>query len=350
MTRAGDKAGRPDRDGNGARILLCLVALGLLAGFGTPASAQQGWVPTVATAPGGSFHTPADANGRLTTNIDPRYFPSRNTPPPSNPLPQGAWSPIVTGGIPEQSIPTEPKSIGAPAAAAAPTTGRLSPLEPLTPIRPVAPRAVVAASEAPGSGATQASPPAKAQPSASQAAAGDGDTLFKKPGPLDMPPPNATAAQQYCFNTADSAADARFAWQARKIKEMEAELDKRAQQLEAKTEEYKQWLQRRDEFSRKAHEKLVGFYSRMRPDAAALQLATLDEEMAAAVVTKLETKVASQIMGEMDPERAAKIATIISGAAKIPPERRRASGQSEGASGAQSGPPDGATQPEQPRS
>jgi flagellar motility protein MotE (MotC chaperone) len=173
-----------------------------------------------------------------------------------------------------------------------------------------------------------------------------GSVFGKPPGPLEALPPNATAAQQYCFNTADSAADARIAWQAKKIKEMEAELDKRAQQLEAKTEEYKRWLERRDEFSRKAHEKLVGFYSRMRPDAAALQLATLDEEMAAAVVTKLETKVASQIMGEMDPERAAKIATIISGASRIPPEKRRAVQAPEAK------PPDPASgaAPERPRS
>jgi flagellar motility protein MotE (MotC chaperone) len=170
--------------------------------------------------------------------------------------------------------------------------------------------------------------------------------LGKPPGPLEALPPNATQAQQYCFNTADQAADARIAWQAKKIKEMESELDKRAQQLEAKTEEYKRWLERRDEFSRKAHEKLVGFYSRMRPDAAALQLATLDEEMAAAVVTKLETKVASAIMGEMDPERAAKIATIISGAARIPPEKRRPVQTTDGK------PPDAASgaAPERPRS
>jgi flagellar motility protein MotE (MotC chaperone) len=77
----------------------------------------------------------------------------------------------------------------------------------------------------------------------------------------------------------------------------------------------------------------VGFYTRMRPDAAALQLATLDEEMAAAVVMKLETKVASQIMGEMDPERAAKIASIISGAGRLPADKRGPARQSD------SGPP-----------
>ncbi len=157
--------------------------------------------------------------------------------------------------------------------------------------------------------------------------------------PLEALPPDATAAQQYCFNTADSAADARFAWQAKKIKEMEAELEKRAVQLEAKTEEYKKWLARRDEFSKKAQEKLVAFYAKMRPDAAALHMTAMDDELAAALLTKLEPKVASLVMAEITPEKAAKIAAVISGAARIPPNRRprpappapaRGSGQTQG--------------------
>jgi flagellar motility protein MotE (MotC chaperone) len=194
----------------------------------------------------------------------------------------------------------------------------------------------VQAQAATGGKAGTAAADAPARVDATEAALG-------RKGPLDALPPNASAAQQYCFNTTDSAADARFAWQAKKIKDMEAELEKRAQQLEAKTAEYKTWLERRDEFARKAHEKLVGFYSGMRPDAAAGQLAELDEEMAAAVVIKLQTKVASQIMGEMDPERAAKIATIISGAAKVPPNRRRQEAPANA-------PAAGASTPEGPRS
>jgi flagellar motility protein MotE (MotC chaperone) len=142
------------------------------------------------------------------------------------------------------------------------------------------------------------------------------------PKPLEALPPDATPAQQYCFNTTDSAADARFAWQAKKITEMEGELEKRSAALEAKTEEFKTWLARRDDFSKRAQEKLVGFYTRMRPDAAALQLAEMDEETAAAVLTKLEVKAASAVMSEMEPTRAAKIASIISGAARVPPARK----------------------------
>ena len=45
------------------------------------------------------------------------------------------------------------------------------------------------------------------------------------------------------------------------------------------------WVTRRDEFLKQgATTSLVPIYSRMRPDAAALQLAVMDEETAAAVL------------------------------------------------------------------
>lgn len=321
MRRAGDKL-REGSGGTPARGLALAAALVGLAWL-APLRAQESWMPTVATSPGGTLNAPTSGHVGLTPPmIDPRFFPSpaeaaqaqaqaeaaRKGPPRG-----AAWSPIVTGAIPAG------RETVVPGAYVPPVEKR----ETLSPIRPLQPALAQAAGAKAAAG--EAAPKAEAVPEAAAATEGDAaDPMFKAPGPLDALPPDATAAQQYCFNTADSAADARFAWQARKIKEMEAALDKRSQQLEAKTQQYKTWLARRDEFSRKAHDKLVGFYSRMRPDAAALQLASLDEEMAAAVVTKLETKVASQIMGEMDPEQAAKIAAIISGAARVPPERRRA--------------------------
>jgi flagellar motility protein MotE (MotC chaperone) len=318
-------AGRISGLGHLAALGLLLGALAVVSGALRPAAAQQDWTPTVATTPGGSFNAQIPgALNREPTRIDPRYFPPRNAAPPvRNPLPQGAWSPIVTGALP-QSEGRAPQPTVAPRAG---TDAMVPPLDGLSPVRPnnqaaTAGGAKLAAEKA-GAGALEAASPARTDGEAVD------EQIFRKPGPLDALPPNASGAQQYCFNTADTAADARFAWQAKKIQEMEAALDKKAQQLEVKTQEYKRWLERRDDFSRKAHEKLVGFYSRMRADAAAVQLATLDEEMAAAVVMKLETKVASQIMGEMDPERAAKIATIISGAGKIPRDKRRAAGPAD---------------------
>lgn len=320
MTMQGHGKGFPGST-NTLLALVLAVAAGA-SGLVSPAAAQQDWTPTVATVPGGVLNDPMPgAMNRAPTQIDPRYFPSpRNSSPPArHPAPQGVWSPIVTGALPQPGAPPAPPQGTAPRGATGVVVPPLN--NSLSPVRPTAPQAVAAADSKAG----EAAPPSFSD-------AETGELPFKTPGPLDALPPNASAAQQYCFNTADSASEARFAWQAKKIRDMEAELDKKAQQLEAKTEEYKHWLERRDEFSRKAHEKLVGFYTGMRADAAAVQLATLDEEMAAAVVMKLQTKVASQIMGEMDPERAAKIASIISGAGKVPRDRRGAVRQADPAS------------------
>jgi flagellar motility protein MotE (MotC chaperone) len=323
------------------------------------ARAQDAWSPMVVTAPGGTLNPQStETQARVAPNGPIRVHGPNGA---ARQLPQGAWSPIVTGGIPQVQAPSPGAQV--PPLAGGQQLGEPRPapiqMQPLSPVRPVA-TPKVAASEAkavPAPSQTPATPAPAAPAAAAGTSPGADSTFFKKPSPLDALPPDANAAQQYCFNTVDSASDARFAWQAQKIKDMEAELEKRVQKLQAKTEEYKAWLERRDAFSRKAHEKLVGFYSRMRPDAAAVQLATLDENVAAAVVTKLETKVASQIMGEMDPERAAKIAMIISGAAKIPAAGKRPPAPAAAAAvepGGQAASPPGVSQappqPEQPRS
>lgn len=323
-------------------LAIALVAV-VLCGVASPASAQD-WTPTVATAPGGTLNDPLPgAMNREPTKIDPRYFPaphSATSPSPGhNPVPQGVWSPIVTGALPKSNDGSTPRG----SASRVPQGVPVAPLD-FSPVRPTQRQAVAEPEKAVA---------AAAAGGASPSLEGTEEPLFKKPGPLDALPPDASAAQQYCFNTADSAADARFAWQAKKIQDMELALDKKAQQLEAKTEEYKRWLARRDDFARKAHEKLVGFYTRMRPDAAAVQLATIDEEMAAAVVMKLQTKVASAIMGEMEPERAAKIAEIISGAGRIPANKPRPAaeaGSEPPAETSSAPPPDAAPAPEGPRS
>jgi flagellar motility protein MotE (MotC chaperone) len=350
----------------GAQGFAVVVALVVCVSTMHAAHAQDAWSPMVVTAPGGTLNPQVPETARflkLELKTPGAIGAARASP---HQVPQGAWSPIVTGGIPqgyEAELGAQVPPLSAEQQAGVPTPAPVQ-MVPLSPVRPLVKPKVAAAGEtktppaAPAAVPQSPASPGAAAPAtaAPSSAAADADgTFFKKPSPLDALPPDANAAQQYCFNTVDSASDARFAWQAQKIKDMEAELEKRVQRLQAKTAEYKEWMERRDAFSRKAHEKLVGFYSRMRPDAAAVQLATLDENVAAAVVTKLETKVASQIMGEMDPERAAKIAMIISGAAKIPASGKRpaepaAAAEPGGSSGTPTGAAQAPPQPEQPRS
>lgn len=139
------------------------------------------------------------------------------------------------------------------------------------------------------------------------------------------PAGDARPAQQYCINIANAAADARFSWQKKTLGDMERELDDRIAKLEAKVAEYQQWLSRRDEYSKKAQEQLVGIFARMRPDAAAAQLSAADEETSAAVLSKLDTRISSTILAEMEPNHAARLTAIMVGAGKV------TSGKSAGA-------------------
>jgi len=130
---------------------------------------------------------------------------------------------------------------------------------------------------------------------------------------------------QYCTNIADAAADARFALQKQALADMEKEIEGRLKVLEAKRAEYEEWLRRRNEVLEKADETIVLIYSRMRPDAAALQLTNMDEEIAAAVIAKLNPRAASAVLNEMEPARAAQLANIITDA----PKRVASSGRKE---------------------
>lgn len=141
------------------------------------------------------------------------------------------------------------------------------------------------------------------------------------PVKADAPAPQVETplAKGYCTTIGTIAADAKFAWQQKAIGELASELDDRIARLQAKTEEYKEWLARRDEFAQRATQNLVTIYSRMRPEAAGQQLTAMDEETASALLMKLDPRVASAILNDMNPQQAAKLTTIISGAGKVNP-------------------------------
>ena len=132
-----------------------------------------------------------------------------------------------------------------------------------------------------------------------------------------------SASQQYCVNIADQAADARFAWQAKTINELEKEIDKRLAELETKRAEYQEWTKKREEILAKASEHVVSIYAKMRADAVALQLAVLDDEIASAVLVKLNARTASAILNEMEPGRAAQLTKAMVDAARGAPAGKK---------------------------
>jgi len=121
---------------------------------------------------------------------------------------------------------------------------------------------------------------------------------------------------QYCENLSTAAADARFELQKQSLASMEKEIEARIKVLEAKKAEYEEWLKRRDEVLARADETIVAIYSKMKPDASAVQLANMDEQMAAAIISKLNPRAASAVLNEMEPARAAQLAHVITDAHK----------------------------------
>jgi flagellar motility protein MotE (MotC chaperone) len=121
--------------------------------------------------------------------------------------------------------------------------------------------------------------------------------------------------EAYCANIADAARDQRYLRQKNELETLKAKVDERVALLEKRRDEYQQWLGKRDDFMRVAEAKLVDIYKNMRPDAAASQLSLINPGVAAAIVMKLNARLSSQILNEMDPEKAAGLAGIIANAA-----------------------------------
>lgn len=131
--------------------------------------------------------------------------------------------------------------------------------------------------------------------------------------PVGLPDPSGGAlAQAWCASIVDPAQEARAAWQAKKIAELEQRLEAQIARLEARRKEYLEWFEKQEEQRRKAEDSVVSIVSRMKPDAAAAQLAVMDESSAASVLSRMNPRTASVILNEMTAAKAARIADVIS--------------------------------------
>ena len=119
---------------------------------------------------------------------------------------------------------------------------------------------------------------------------------------------------KFCTNIAQTAIEARVAWQMTRLKELQGEVTLNVANLKAKEEEARDWVIKRQDMQKKAEEDVVQVYAKMQPEAAASQLVILDDESATAILTKLNPRVASLILGEMDASKAAKLTDLMLGA------------------------------------
>ena len=124
------------------------------------------------------------------------------------------------------------------------------------------------------------------------------------------------AIQTYCSNMRDLAKDARHRRQFKELTVLAKQIDEKVVELRKRTAEFKKWYELRQKFSDQATDALVKIYSKMRPESAAAQLSAMNKLMAAALIIKLDTRIASAVLNEIEPKKAAALSGIISDAAQ----------------------------------
>ena len=128
------------------------------------------------------------------------------------------------------------------------------------------------------------------------------------------PAPADSEIARYCQALAPSAGEARAAYQLRRLADLEARVREEVENLEIKENAAREWVTKREAMMKAATDDVVAIYAKMEPDAAAPQLAAMDESVAAAVLAKLNPRAASAILGEMQADKAAKLSSLLSGA------------------------------------
>jgi flagellar motility protein MotE (MotC chaperone) len=119
-------------------------------------------------------------------------------------------------------------------------------------------------------------------------------------------------ASRFCVNAAPSIAEARIAWETKQLSDLDAQVKQRLADLEKAEASVKEWVAKKDAALKSASDDLVAIYAKMQPEAAAIQIAAMDDQLAAAILGKLKAGVAGAILNEMEAERASKLATFLS--------------------------------------
>lgn len=123
------------------------------------------------------------------------------------------------------------------------------------------------------------------------------------------------AVERFCEKAAPSVEELRIAAQRKELESLDQKVKERIDVLEALGKSVQDWISRRERLLQQANKDVIAIYSRVDPEAAALQLAEIDEEEAAAIIVKLPPQTSGAILGEMNANKAGKIVTIVRGVA-----------------------------------
>jgi flagellar motility protein MotE (MotC chaperone) len=135
----------------------------------------------------------------------------------------------------------------------------------------------------------------------------------------EMPAEPLTPAhfEPYCKAVYEELGKKRQNREAIELKKVIEEVEAKTATLEQRIETLKEWTAKRDAFKALAQESIVKLYSRMQPESAASQLVAMPEDVAAAVVMKLDAKLSGVILAEMDAAKAARITSLIAVAGEV---------------------------------
>ncbi len=98
----------------------------------------------------------------------------------------------------------------------------------------------------------------------------------------------------------------------KELKRLEAEVDKKLDQLETTRLEIKKLLTQKNAREQKRIRDLSKMYAKMSPDKAAGIVSTLDQKLAVNLLANMKTKAAAKILNNMDREKAASLSTAFS--------------------------------------
>jgi flagellar motility protein MotE (MotC chaperone) len=128
---------------------------------------------------------------------------------------------------------------------------------------------------------------------------------------VDVANKSGDGVARYCANVAQVAADARIAWETRRLNDLDGQIKQRIADLEKAEADAKDWVSKREALLNSASDDVVAIYGKMDPEAAAAQIATMDEPIAVSILPKLKVSAASAILDQMEAARAARLTSLI---------------------------------------
>ena len=102
------------------------------------------------------------------------------------------------------------------------------------------------------------------------------------------------------------------------LQKQKAELDTKIKQLESMRADISKTLKTRVEVDQEKVDKLVQFYSTMKPQQAAKVIESLNEDLAVEVMDKMKKKSAAEIMNALKPEKARRLSEMLTGYQRSP--------------------------------